>query len=512
MAVEWAAAEGWNPGLHDPACFSTADPAGFFVGVWRGEPVACISAVAYDERFGFIGLYIVKPGFRGKGFGIRTRQHGMRYLGDRNIGPMVSAQQANYRKSGFELAYRNIRYEGRVDGIGCAHVVAAADVPFEQLLAYDRQCFPSARERFISTWIAQPDAVALATIDAGRVAGYGVVRRCRTGCKIGPLSPTTRASPLAVSRAGGAHARRGHRARRAGNEPRGRRAGRAARHDERVRNRTDVHERRAGDGNRSRVRGDVVRAGVIVTDMAVAAMATERASMGSRDVFTVVNCGKQPRIFTTCHCIPTCCFCRPALRSTWPSDRTTSSLSNGARNGVLHSVTASFGRPAAFAIMIAITGFGQRIVARFRNLVLGIEVRRRSLSRLARYQVAAFEVYRAACRRDGAGGGPEGPGGFAGETLQTGILRGGRQSEGHSDFTAFFPQFVDPTHYAISFTALGATFLMLELVAIVTYAVIGARLRSLATNPKGFMWLNRASGSLMIGFGVLLAMLRRPAA
>ena len=34
------------------------------------------------------------------------------------------------------------------------------------------------------------------------------------------------------------------------------------------------------------------------------------------------------------------------------------SLSNGARNGVLHSVTASFGRLAAFAIMIAITGFG----------------------------------------------------------------------------------------------------------------------------------------------------------
>lgn len=112
----------------------------------------------------------------------------MRYLGDRNIGlDGVVAQQANYTKSGFELAYRNIRYEGRVDGIGCAHVVAAADVPFEQLLAYDRACFPSARERFVSTWIAQPDAVALATIDAGRVAGYGVVRRCRTGCKIGPL-------------------------------------------------------------------------------------------------------------------------------------------------------------------------------------------------------------------------------------------------------------------------------------------------------------------------------------
>lgn len=41
--------------------------------------------------------------------------------------------------------------------------------------------------RASSAWIAQPDAVALATVDAGRVAGYGVVRRCKAGCKIGPL-------------------------------------------------------------------------------------------------------------------------------------------------------------------------------------------------------------------------------------------------------------------------------------------------------------------------------------
>ena len=188
MSVEWAAAEGWNPGLHDPRCLREADPDGFFVGVWRGEPVACISAVAYDDSFGFIGLYIVKPGFRGKGFGMRTWQHAMHYLGDRNIGlDGVVAQQANYRKSGFRLAYRNIRYQGRVSGIGCAQVAAADDVPFEQVLAYERRCFPAQRKRFLSTWIAQPDAVALATIDAGRVAGYGVVRRCKTGCKIGPL-------------------------------------------------------------------------------------------------------------------------------------------------------------------------------------------------------------------------------------------------------------------------------------------------------------------------------------
>ena len=30
VAVNWAAAEGWNPGLHDADCFWPVDPEGFF--------------------------------------------------------------------------------------------------------------------------------------------------------------------------------------------------------------------------------------------------------------------------------------------------------------------------------------------------------------------------------------------------------------------------------------------------------------------------------------------------
>ena len=39
-AIEWAAAEGWNPGLHDAACFYAADPSGFLVGLLEDEPIA----------------------------------------------------------------------------------------------------------------------------------------------------------------------------------------------------------------------------------------------------------------------------------------------------------------------------------------------------------------------------------------------------------------------------------------------------------------------------------------
>jgi len=45
LAVEWAAAEGWNPGLNDAEPFYAADPGGFLLGLKDGEPIAMISAV-----------------------------------------------------------------------------------------------------------------------------------------------------------------------------------------------------------------------------------------------------------------------------------------------------------------------------------------------------------------------------------------------------------------------------------------------------------------------------------
>ena len=53
LAVDWAAREGWNPGLDDARIFHATDPEGFFVGVLDGEPIASISVVAYDNSSRF---------------------------------------------------------------------------------------------------------------------------------------------------------------------------------------------------------------------------------------------------------------------------------------------------------------------------------------------------------------------------------------------------------------------------------------------------------------------------
>ena len=58
IAVEWAAEEGWNPGLYDADCYYSTDPDGFFIGLLDSEPVATISAIKYGHSFGFVGFYM----------------------------------------------------------------------------------------------------------------------------------------------------------------------------------------------------------------------------------------------------------------------------------------------------------------------------------------------------------------------------------------------------------------------------------------------------------------------
>ncbi len=189
-ALEWAAFEGWNPGLHDAECFFRADADGFFLGEIGGEPVGCISAVNYGKEFGFLGLYIVRPEYRGKGYGQMLWDAALHHLGSRNAGlDGVVARQKDYMKSGFTLAYRNLRYKGSNFATGEASgAVDLSAFPFETVADYDRELFPAPREEFLRGWLNQPGGkgAAIAAKD-GTLAGYGFIRPCRTGFKIGPL-------------------------------------------------------------------------------------------------------------------------------------------------------------------------------------------------------------------------------------------------------------------------------------------------------------------------------------
>jgi GNAT superfamily N-acetyltransferase len=190
LAIEWAAKEGWNPGLHDAECFYAMDPNGFFVGILDEEPISIISAVKYGHSFGFIGFYIVKPEYRNQGFGVQIWNEALYRLQSRTIGlDGVVAQQENYQRSGFQLAHRNIRYGGTGGGTVPTdpNLVNLSDVPSEEIVLYDRAFFPDDRRVFLQHWLTQPDSVAIGFRQHDQLMGYGVLRKCRLGYKIGPL-------------------------------------------------------------------------------------------------------------------------------------------------------------------------------------------------------------------------------------------------------------------------------------------------------------------------------------
>lgn len=195
VAIEWAAGEGWNPGLDDLGAFLAADIGGFLLGYLDSEPVAAISVVQYGNSFGFLGFYIVQPAHRGQGLGLEIWDQGMARLSGRTVGlDGVVEQQENYRKSGFVLADQNIRFSGKLpaaakdDGPALVRALRSSDVP--HVVSYDRPFFPDDRSGFVENWIAPASTgtrqCVVAEMD-GNLVGYGVIRACRNGHKVGPL-------------------------------------------------------------------------------------------------------------------------------------------------------------------------------------------------------------------------------------------------------------------------------------------------------------------------------------
>jgi GNAT superfamily N-acetyltransferase len=197
--VEWAALEGWNPGLHDAEVFWAADPEAFIAADLDGELIGGGAITSYGGEFGFMGFFIVRPEYRGRGFGntlwharldrLRARLQAGATIGMDGVFDM----QEYYARGGFRFSHRNPRFRLDVPGgwqgsaVDDESFVRLADADLAPVVAYDRRCFPAPRQRFLENWLNQPGSLSLGWQKSGRLAGYGTVRRCREGCKIGPL-------------------------------------------------------------------------------------------------------------------------------------------------------------------------------------------------------------------------------------------------------------------------------------------------------------------------------------
>ncbi|MEO0796511.1 MAG: GNAT family N-acetyltransferase [Verrucomicrobiota bacterium] len=194
LAVSWATAEGWNPGKDDADIFWDTDPDGYIVACLDDEVVGTGSIVAYGQEFGFMGFFIIRSDLRGKGIGTRLWYHRRDALAARlkpgaPIGmDGVFTMQDWYAKGGFQFIHRSLRMEG----IGrpsqpASFLTELSAAPFDAIAAYDHAHFGFPRERFLRQWITPKTGLALGAVKDGKIVGYGVIRSCQIGYKIGPL-------------------------------------------------------------------------------------------------------------------------------------------------------------------------------------------------------------------------------------------------------------------------------------------------------------------------------------
>lgn len=192
--VSWALTEGWNPGIHDAELFYNTDQDGFLGCFYHDEMIGGGSIVSYDGQYGFMGLFIMNPVYRNSGIGtllwnkrkeiLQSRLHPHAAIGMDGVVSM----QPFYKKGGFEIAFRDERYER----IGQVYEIESRISPIHvsdinAILQYDLACFGVTRNSFIQPWLLQQDAFTYKYQINEQLKGFAVLRKCAQGYKIGPL-------------------------------------------------------------------------------------------------------------------------------------------------------------------------------------------------------------------------------------------------------------------------------------------------------------------------------------
>ncbi|TLY46480.1 MAG: GNAT family N-acetyltransferase [Gammaproteobacteria bacterium] len=199
MVMNWCKEEKWNVGMYDAAAYYALDSKGHFLFLLDKKPIGAISMVKYSHNLFAIGAFIVKKEYRNKGFGSQIWHYAIEILKKNNNATSclysVPAQISRYAASGFQSDFHIQRWKksfikqptSKMEE-STTNLKQLNSIPIESIIEYDQSIFSVSRKKLLAKFIQNENIVGFAsTDDSGQITGFGLIRPCINGYRIGPL-------------------------------------------------------------------------------------------------------------------------------------------------------------------------------------------------------------------------------------------------------------------------------------------------------------------------------------
>ena len=191
MALKSAA--GWNQVESDWVRFLRCEPEGCFVAEWEGEAAGTATALTYGDRFGWVGMVLVREDFRRRGIGRALLQRAIAHVEARCATVKLDATAEGkrlYDTMGFGDEYPVERWYGlarRREDTGVRQLAGGGGEWAGEGL--EAQAFGADRSVWVRALMRDGRAFAL---PARRSEGYAVLH---PGTKAWHLGPVVAADP-----------------------------------------------------------------------------------------------------------------------------------------------------------------------------------------------------------------------------------------------------------------------------------------------------------------------------
>ncbi|HVH66334.1 MAG TPA: GNAT family N-acetyltransferase [Gemmatimonadales bacterium] len=180
----------WNQTVADWERFLALSPDGCFAAECDGRVVGTSTAIVYEGRFGWIGMVIVDPGYRGQGIGRALLERAIQYVESQRIpvAKLDATPQGRplYQTLGFVDEYAIERWVLHRPSLGRRQAQQQPSEIAVDVLQLDREVFGADRGALLRSLAESAPELALVERRGGMVVGYAFGRRGSLADHLGP--------------------------------------------------------------------------------------------------------------------------------------------------------------------------------------------------------------------------------------------------------------------------------------------------------------------------------------